>query len=410
MAGKPRPLHELVPVRRGDKAYVFRGKWVYLGKWDSDEPSDEAVARLNQLKELWKVDPKAFAKPKSDLLFIELWRAWETSTESPVQANRKDFDRADRLLFGKKGTVGPYLHHDAAKFTARDLKAWQAHLCQLADTDGALLLSRDTVRRCVKIVQRCFAWGVVEGMVDQLHAASMLLVEPPATGKVKENKKRASIDRATSDKILPSLSPPLRDAVQLLWLTTARPSEILGLTVEDIRRTGSILLRGGATLDLEAEGVWAANLEEHKTAGKGFERVVFFGPKAQAILTPYLVGTGYLFKPSEGRAYSVGIMGERRKPGGTGSRKPVKGEAGKRKPSEFYTYGKLATAIRRACKKNKLPHFFPYAIRITASAAIMDSHGKEAAGVYMGHSPRGVTGAYVGSDLRLAAKVARDCG
>jgi len=49
MAGKKRPLHELVPVCRNGKAYVFRSKWVCLGKWEGDEPSAEAVARLISL-------------------------------------------------------------------------------------------------------------------------------------------------------------------------------------------------------------------------------------------------------------------------------------------------------------------------------------------------------------------------
>ncbi len=408
MAGKARPLHELVPTQRGSKAYVWRGgKWVYLGKWEGDAPSDEAVKRLGEYKELWKVDPKAFAKPQTDLLLIELWRAWEASPNNPVQATRRDMGRVARLLFGKRGTVGPYLYCDAVNFTARDLNAWQNHLCQLTDQKGELLLCRDTVNRCVKLVRRCFAWGVVEGKVDQLHAAALTLVEPPARGKVKENRKRSSMDKAISDKILPDLSPPLRDAVQLLWLTTARPAEILGLTVEAIRRTGTILLRGGAQLDLEKECVWAAILEEHKTAGKGFERVIFFGPQAQAILTPYLSKTGYVFKPTE---WLASRQANRITRIGTGGQRRLKSEAAQRKPGEFYKYSSLAAGVERACKKNGVAHFFPYQIRITASAKIMDSHGKEAAGVYMGHSPRGVTAGYVGSDLRLAAKVARECG
>lgn len=411
MANKERPLHELIPVHRQGKAYVWRGsKWVYLGKWEENGPSKAATDRLAGLKNLWTVDPKAMAKPKSDLLFVELWLLWMNSSEGPSEKSQRYLGRAARLLFGTVEVDGPYLLYQATDFTARDLKSWQSHLCSIKNGQGELRFSRDTVRRCVKLVRQCFSWGVVEGKVDQLHAAALTLVESPGHGKVKEGKKRSSIDKATSDKVLPLLSPPLRAAIELLWLTTSRPSEVLGLKVGDIRQTGSLLLRGGGQIDLDKEGVWAAVIEEHKTAGKGFERVMFFGPKSQAILQSFITSTGYLFKPSDGRAHFITGQAAKKKEGSLGSRKPVKGEKAKRKPGEFYTYGALGNAVAKACKKLAISRWFPYQIRITASAAIMDSHGSEAAGVYMGHRPRGVTGGYVGGNLRLAAKVARDCG
>ena len=410
MARTARRLHELVPIERNGKAYVWRTKWIYLGKWNEDGPSAEAVVRLAQFKELWTVDPGAKVKVASSLLLIELWRAWESSPECPTQSSRDDFDRVDRLLFGKKSAPGAYAFTILKDFTARELRAWQSHLCVLKDDRGGLRLGRDTIRRSIKLVRQCFAWGVVEGKVDQNHAGSLMLVESPAKGKVKEGKKRQSLDRAFADKTLPFLSPPLRAAIKLLWLTTARPSEVLGLRVADIMRTGTILLRGGAKLDLGHEEVWAAVLEEHKTAGKGFERVLFFGPKSQAILYPYLTGEGFLFKPREGREFQLAAQAEKQTTTGKGSKKPVKGEMGKRRPGEFYTSGALQKAVRLAATKAGSPHWTVYQVRHTASAAIMDSHGSEAAGVFMGHKPRGITGNYVGNHMRLAAKVARECG
>jgi len=415
MAGKERPLHELVPVERQGKAFVWRGgRWVYLGKWEEEGPSESAVQRLAEYKELWKTDPKALAKPKSDLLFIELWRAWEQSEEGPGANGRDMFLRVERNLFGTRSQPGAYASFTVEQFTARDLRQWQTMLCGLkvktGKAKGSLLLSRWTVGQCVRMLRRCFAWGVVEGMVDQLHAASLTLVAAPAAGKVKESQKRASIDRASADKAVAFLSPPLQSVIRLLWLTTARPSEVLGLRVEDIRCSGAILLRGGGTLDLGAECVWAAVLDEHKTAGKGFERVLFFGPKSQALLTPHLAGTGYIFKPSEGRAFQLAEQARRQTTTGAGSKKPVKGAKGARRPGAFYTSHALGKAVAKACKRGRVPHWFPYQIRATASAAVMDSHGIEAAGTYMGHKPRGVTSGYTGLNLRLAAKVARECG
>ena len=403
MAGKSRALHELIPVCRNGKAYVYRTKWHYLGKWEGDGPSAESVERLNRLKGLWATDPGAKAKVVSGLLLIELWRAWEASPESPTSGSRDDFERVERYLFGRKSAPGPHAQTLLADFMARDLRAWQSLLCGLKNPDGSLRMSRDTVRRCVSHVRKCFAWGVVEGKVDQLHAAALSLVEPPAKGKVKEAGTRTSIDKAVSDKVLSHLSPPLRAVIELLWLTSARPSEILGLKSEDIQRTGTILLRGGAKLELEAGGVWAAVLDKHKTVDKGFERVIFFGPRSQVLLAPYLDRPGYLFRPAEGRRYQDGCE---LKAG------PVRkaSEVVRWKPGEFYKSHTLLKAVSRACKRAGVTGYSPYQIRHSASAAIMDEHGTEAAGVFMGHRPRGVTGGYVGANLRLAAKVAREVG
>lgn len=423
MARPSRKPHELIPKQRGEKAYVWHGnRWVYLGKWEGDAPSDAAIKRLSEFKELWKIDPHAKAKPKSDTLLCELWESWLSSPEAPLSISRKDVDRAERLLFGTQDSPSGYVTMKVEDFMARDLRAWQSHLCQLKNAKGKLRLSRDTIRRCVNVVRQCFQWGVVGGVVDQNHAASFLLVESPAKGKVKEGRKLASVDKTTSEKILQFLSPPLRAAVKLLWLTTARPSEILGLKGEDtsdltednqhhrIRRTGCVLLRGGAKLDLEQENVWAAVLDEHKTAGKGFERVIFFGPKAQEILRPIVGAEGYLFKPSEGRAFQLAEQARKQTTTGKGSKKPKKGDSAKRKPGEFYSWSALLSAVKKGCVKAKIPPYSPYQIRHTASAAVMDSHGREAASVYMGHKPSGITANYTGNNLRLAAKVAREVG
>ncbi len=347
-----------------------------------------------------------------ELYLLELWRAWEASPQCPTQNSRDDFGRVERYLFGTQAEPGPHVGTLIKDFTARDLRAWQTHLCELKYTDGKLKgklrLSRDTIRQCVKYVRKCFAWGVVEGKVEQNHAGSLLLVDPPAKKKVKEKQKRRSISRKDSDKMVPHLSPPLQTAIGLLWLTTARPSEVLGLRVEDIRQSGLILLRSGANLDLEEEKVWAAVLDAHKTAEKGFERVLFFGPRSQALLTPYLSGNDYLFKPSDGRAFQLTALAQKLSTTGKGSKKPVKGEAGERRPGEFYTSHALAKAVEKACRRAKVAHFSPYSIRHTASAAVRDAFGKESASVFMGHKPKDVTDGYVGADLKLAAKVARE--
>ena len=88
----PRPRlrpHELVPIRKGNKAVVNYGgrSGVYLGPWDEveDRPSAAATARLRELVALWTADPAAGGRADRGQPLATLWRLWR---ESPEAAGR----------------------------------------------------------------------------------------------------------------------------------------------------------------------------------------------------------------------------------------------------------------------------------------------------------------------------------
>ena len=68
--------------------------------------------------------------------------------------------------------------------------------------------------------------------------------------------------------------------------TGCRPSEVCQLRPGDVDRTGD---------------VWTYRPGSHKTGHQGRERVIFIGPKAQAVIRPYLLrdATAYCFSPAE---------------------------------------------------------------------------------------------------------------
>jgi integrase len=167
-----------------------------------------------------------------------------------------------------------------SNFGARELKLWQHSLCELKNDKGELRLTRSTIMQMEKMVWLLYEWGFVEGRVDQLDAAASTLVKPPQRGKVKESVKLKGVARSLIDAALPHLTPPLQAAIELLWLTCARPSEILGLKVKDIIRGGTVLTDSAIELDLMKMNVWAAIKRDHKTDDTDFDRVIFFGPKS----------------------------------------------------------------------------------------------------------------------------------
>lgn len=154
--------------------------------------------------------------------------------------------------------------------------------------------------------------------------------------------------------------------------------------------------------------------EEHKTgeAAGGYDRVIFFGPRARKVLAPVLAARQpgeYLFRPADGREWDLARKRALRTAGGGGSRKAVKGAAGDRRPGERYDYHALTTAVRRACEAVGV-RWSPYEVRHAAGVLVQQRFGREAARAFLGHQVGGVSERYCGNDLTAAAKVAKAWG
>jgi len=415
MARIPRKLHELKPVNRRGGCYVFRNrKWIHLGKWDTrrDEPSPEAAAKLDRYRALWRVDPTAGSVASEQIFLVQLWRDWRLSSMAPRRQS-EDAVRAERYLFGTVEEPRPHAYTLVDDFGAPEFLAWQTELCETRNEDGTLRLSRSTIMQMIKQVRSCLSWGVIMGKVDQAQAAMIQLVPAPPRGSVKEKVRRRGVPREVVDAALPHLTPPLRAVVELLWLTCARPSEILELRAGDIARGGKVMTPSAVVLDLSKLRVWAAVLREHKTDDGEHDRVIFFGRRCQRILKPFLEGREpgeFLFRPADGKAARKEIERSMRKPGGYGSYKPRKGESGERQPGECYTDDVLRKAVRRAAKRAGVGHWSPYQIRHSVFREVQKRYGRDAARVYGGHVVGGATEIYAGADLERAAEVARAMG
>ena len=147
------------------------------------------------------------------------------------------------------------------------------------------------------------------------------------------------VDDATVDATLPHLTPIVADIVRLQRLTGMRPSEVCGLRPCDIDHSGG--------------KVWQYVPASHKTEHHGRQRVILIGPKAQAILRPYLLreSTAHCFSPQESEAQRRAEQHASRKtpakygnrPGTNRKRKP------KRTAREKYDQNSYRRAVHRAC-------------------------------------------------------------
>ena len=172
--------------------------------------------------------------------------------------------------------------------------------------------------------------------------------------------------------------------------------------------------------DVDATGpVWeyrpARSKTEHHNdeADPDRDRVVYFGPRAQAVLAPLLAAKpdGYLFSPAEAEAGRNAARRAGRKSAMTPSqaaRKPKGRPRAALKP--HYTVASYRQAVRRACVKAGVPAWAPNRLRHSRLTEIRASFGLEASRVCGGHRDVGTTQVYAEQDRELARRVMAAAG
>ena len=177
--------------------------------------------------------------------------------------------------------------------------------------------------------------------------------------------------------------------------------------------------------DLDRSGeVWVYTPPAHKTEHHNRRRVIFIGPRAQDVLSRYLLrdSSSYCFSPVDSERKRLAARHADRRtplscgnqPGSNRKRKP------KRQAGERYTKDTYNRSVRRAIEKaNKeraeqelplLPYWSPNRLRHTAGTEIRKHYGLEAAQVVLGHSQAAITEIYAERDQQLALKVVQQLG
>lgn len=390
MPRRERDPHQLtLRMNKGRAVVWYRGRSWDFGRWGDGGPTPEALAAFQRQVAAWARGHGAEVVPSLGLL-VEVWAEWVRSGAAGDDPNglRRT---CEGLLFGTPRSPGRHASTPVARFGTPELAAFQDRLCREADGDDDGVrdrrrFGRDAVARFVGYVRRCYRWAAQRGLATAEQCYALSLVDPPPPGAVREPKKRRGVLWQTVAAVLPHLTPPVRAAAELLWLSCARPSELLTLRAGDVKTSGVILPVGGVPLDLDKLGVWAAVKEEWKEDDGDYDRVLFFGPQARRVLAPLMdrPPETHLFRPAE--AVRRG------------------------KPGECYTHGPLTRALRRACRRAGVPEFTAYQLRHACFKRVQAEYGRDAARVYGGHTVGGATEGYAGKDLHTAAKVAKEMG
>lgn len=226
------------------------------------------------------------------------------------------------------------------------------------------------------------------------------------------------MSEAVVQATLPHLSPPVRAMVQLQMLTGARSDEVCALRAVDIDRT-----------DPE---VWIYRPQRHKTAHHGQERVVFIGPRAQAVILPFLAPNlaAYLFRPEAARAWRAERQRSKHPSSMTlhgahcTERSRVKVPV--RPLRERYDKNTYAQAVRRACRLafpappglddeqarawRRQHSWHPHQLRHTFGTAVRARHGAEMVGTMLGDQSPNMVAVYAEANIERGRTVAKQLG
>ena len=310
-----------LPRGSGQAIVTLDGKSIYLGRHGTaasrhayDRVTAEYLASGRRLP--------ATAGP-SDLTVAEVIAAyWRHASTYYVKDGRPTSE-----LACVKSALRPlkalYGDTPAAAFGPLALEAVRA-------TMVAAALSRGVINKHVGRIKAMFRWATAQELVpgNTYHALAALPGLKRGRSEARETEPVKPVALAWVHKTLPFLPPAVAAMVKLQALTGMRSGEAVIMRGRDLNMAGA---------------VWQFKPASHKTEHHGHERVIDLGPRAQAVIRPWLKPDleTYLFSPREGEAARNAAKREARlsplTPSALARRRRVdRGRRGGRPPGERY--------------------------------------------------------------------------
>ncbi len=395
--------------------------------WLGEHGTPESRERYHRLIAEWETNGRRFppttfdwpaAEAASVMTVAEVARAYWRWAEGYYRPKHTQALRgALRLLRRYYGQTPP------ADFGPKKLRLLREEMIR-GDTSAEpprKAWSRKYINSQVQRIRHMFKWAAARELVPASVHQSLCTLEPLKRGRsaARETEKVGPVPPHLLDGIRPHLSRPVRAIVELQLLTGARPGELLGLRPCDIEMD-------------EQTGIWTYRPDKHKNAFREKERILYFGPQAQAAIRPFLTDrptNAYLFSPADAEAARrAAVHAGRKTPLSCGNRPDTNRKASPRKKAgDRYTTASYCRAIQYACQKafpppeplgrradetrahwrarltpkqkqelrawHKAHRWHPHQLRHNAGTNIRRGFGLEAAQLALGHASAQITDA-----------------
>jgi integrase len=273
----------------GQAVVRLHGHDHYLGPYGSPE-SHERYARLitqwraSQAMSQLTAAParmhrqQPFSVNEMLLAYVEFARGYYTKDG---QRNQE----FESLKYAMRPLKALYGHSRAAEFGPKDLKTIRQHLVEKG-------LSRVYVNNQLNRVKRIFKWAVSEELVPAsvYHGLQTVAGLRYGRSEARETAPVKPVPDAHIDAVLGFVAPPVAAMIRLQRLTGMRSGEVVIMRACDIDMSGE---------------VWLYAPSDHKNKWRGQPKLIPLGPRAQAIVKPFLKldTTEFLFSPRDAEAW-----------------------------------------------------------------------------------------------------------
>ena len=377
----------------------YRGKIHYFGR----HGTPEALTAYNRFCAAIQANPVAVPLPNGDHNVSVRELAAAFLDYAKANTNPTDYahyrvivlDFLDKL-YGDDTSVD--------NFTPRCLKLVRTEMMKSGR------FCRNIVNRYTKNIISIFAWGVENELVQETTWRALKVVKSLRKGEqgTFDNPPRQEISDEVVKRTLPFMPPTLRAMVKVQRLTGMRPSEVFNMKVGEIVK------------DADPE-LWHYVRKTHKTERFIGKKIIPLGMPEQELIAPYLEGKApesAVFSPRTAMAERNAEKRANRKTKispSQAARDKVRAEKPSRY-SEFYNLYSYRQAIEHAIAKGnrqlpdgeKIPHWFPYQLRHSASTATEKTEGLDKAQALLEHRTANITKRYAHGQLKIAESMARN--
>jgi integrase len=267
--------------------------------------------------------------------------------------NGKPTGEATTIRAALRPLVARFGDTPASEFGARKFKQVREDMIGLGWT-------RYTINKAGSIIKRLFRWAAEEEIVPAEIVGAIWTVKGLEKDRshARDKEPIKPVPDEDVEAILPHVSERIAAMIQVMRLTGMRPGEALAMTKGEIDTSGE---------------VWKFCPRVHKGSHRSKDRQIMIGPRAQAVLLPWIV------KAPTGRIF------------------PIRRDS-------------LRQAIHRGCQRAGVENWSPNRLRHLYATKVRAKRGVEAAQVMLGHARADITQVYAERNERLASEIARKIG